>query len=102
MELKPCPFCGSDRVAVHDWLNEHPDHSYCGFCKDCETEGSPSKSVQGVIDKWNKRKISNVQYAEVLVEWMKDPKFAAEYNSLQTVSDRLVEMIVEEERKSGT
>lgn len=102
VKLKPCPFCGSEDISVIDWSTDDENPSYCGWCSLCNTEGPINESKDEAAEAWNKRKIPNVQYAEVLVEWMKDPEFKEEYTALQTIFERLVDKIVEEERKRGS
>jgi len=49
-ELKPCPFCGSEKVFINDEV--------LGFlveCKECCTEGPYSHEKQEAIDRWNQR-----------------------------------------------
>ncbi|KKM91233.1 hypothetical protein LCGC14_1230530 [marine sediment metagenome] len=104
MDLKPCPFCGSEKLVFHKYSPRHASFScfYYVACESCKSETSMRDSRELASESWNQRKIPNIQYAEVLVEWMKDSRFKEEYTALQTVFDRLVELIVEEERKSGT
>jgi Lar family restriction alleviation protein len=49
-ELKPCPFCGSNRISVI-----YKYYFYC-FCNNCEAEGSIKESREEAIEAWNKRK----------------------------------------------
>lgn len=50
-KLKPCPFCGSEKVSLDN------ESGFCIQCKDneCCTEGPYSKSEEAAIEKWNKR-----------------------------------------------
>ncbi len=54
--LKPCPFCGSEKLTVSDYGEEVS----CVTCKDCLAEGghwgdSDSTSPDEAIALWNKR-----------------------------------------------
>jgi Lar family restriction alleviation protein len=44
--LKPCPFCGSEKVEV--W-------NTAVYCKDCLAEGPADYSIDGQIAAWNRR-----------------------------------------------
>ena len=85
MDLKPCPFCGNEEIRIKDFheLENEALHGefFAGYCGVCGTVG-PRRwdDRKWAADRWNLRKISNVQYAEVLVEWMKDSEFKEEYN----------------------
>lgn len=108
MQLKPCPFCGSEKV----WISISECQGigrecYCVYCDSCFACGPEVVSSNGtearvkVTELWNKRKIPNVPYAEVLVEWMRDSEFSDCYWELNKVWERVVELVVEEEM-SGT
>ena len=47
--LKPCPFCGSERLVVHEgkyaWVN----------CLNCETDGPVKQLGEEAIEAWNRR-----------------------------------------------
>ena len=51
-ELKPCPFCGSERILLRGivWLN-----NYCITCPKCGAESGYKPTEQQAIDAWNKR-----------------------------------------------
>lgn len=49
-ELKPCPFCGSDK------LSQIQFKSLTNIvCHGCQAEGGCGKTVESAIDKWNSR-----------------------------------------------
>ena len=50
-ELKPCPFCGKDRLYVHQDSAEE----FIILCLKCGTTGPISPTEQQAIDAWNKR-----------------------------------------------
>lgn len=54
-ELKPCPFCGSNRifVATHEF-DESPDY-YKVECNECESETGFKLSKHAAIAAWNRR-----------------------------------------------
>lgn len=49
IDLKPCPFCGSDRV----FLCERED-IYKMVCLNCLATGPEYRNISGCIRKWNK------------------------------------------------
>lgn len=49
IELKPCPFCGSDNVAMRG------STIFYIICKDCEASTNISYDRQEAADKWNRR-----------------------------------------------
>ena len=57
MELKPCPFCGSN--CVND--TSEPENSgedkpeYSWVCPDCICIGPIARTVEGATDGWNTR-----------------------------------------------
>jgi len=62
-ELKPCPFCGEDEIALHPrdlarWGCELPhngnDAQYA-HCDRCGAEGPQSFYEHEAIDAWNRR-----------------------------------------------
>ena len=50
-KLKPCPFCGSEDVAM---LNPEYDLFWCQ-CNDCIAETNVGDTDDEALDKWNKR-----------------------------------------------
>ncbi|ATF52620.1 Lar family restriction alleviation protein [Morganella morganii] len=54
-ELKPCPFCGCNRifVATHEF-DERPDY-YKVECNECESETGFKLSAPEAIAAWNRR-----------------------------------------------
>ena len=49
VELKPCPFCGSYRVALND------NYPYYVKCRDCLNRTSRWKKKELAIERWNRR-----------------------------------------------
>lgn len=49
MNLRPCPFCGSDDVTVSWYLR-------CIICLDCDTRGPADESMKIAVEKWNSRR----------------------------------------------
>ena len=49
IELKPCPFCGSDNVAMRG------STIFYIICMDCEASTNISYDRQEAADKWNRR-----------------------------------------------
>lgn len=55
-ELKPCPFCGSDRVNVIEHKFHHLTNSFGVKCFNCKTESYQFfDSRKEAIEAWNKR-----------------------------------------------
>lgn len=53
VELKPCPFCGSDEVKVQNFLSEA---KYYGIlCCECDTRACTHFDRESVIKAWNTR-----------------------------------------------
>lgn len=48
MEIKPCPFCGSDYLSVPEWSNK----SYVR-CGKCHAHGPDGKDEENAIERWN-------------------------------------------------
>lgn len=70
MELKPCPFCGSDNVKIVYWdedeQNEkawergdkqNENHYYVIRCYNCDIElfGGATGSAKELVEAWNRR-----------------------------------------------
>ena len=56
MELKPCPFCGSDRVNVTENKFQHLFNSFGVKCFNCKTESYQFfDSRKEAIEAWNRR-----------------------------------------------
>ena len=56
-DLKPCPFCGSEKVAVIRHKFRYLEVSYGIECPDCNTQSYQFfKTRQEAIDAWNTRK----------------------------------------------
>lgn len=52
--LKPCPFCGSARVSVHD-MRDDWDAAVAVVCRNCDVRG-PVDDVETVaVRAWNRR-----------------------------------------------
>lgn len=52
IELKPCPFCGKERLRVKSSLR----WGYFVACNHCAAVGPSSGTREGAIEKWNDRK----------------------------------------------
>lgn len=58
IEIKPCPFCGSEpRIKMEMYLDKYCNPSYDVECFDCEKAGTKERwiSVNLAIEAWNKR-----------------------------------------------
>jgi len=62
-ELKPCPFCGSDRVFIMQEMPDSPDVTvYSAECLDCPAEMNPGfEDEQEIIATWNQRTAAPVE-----------------------------------------
>lgn len=49
MEIKPCPFCGSENVKYRSLAGRV-------FCKDCQARGPCGATDKDAIKKWNARR----------------------------------------------
>ena len=48
-ELKPCPFCGKEKITIEErW-------QYFGYCVNCGCEGPNAPTKRQAISAWNKR-----------------------------------------------
>jgi Lar family restriction alleviation protein len=53
-EIKPCPFCGSDRIEEEN--NGDGVHSYFWYiCRSCNAETDGSKDITEARNMWNRR-----------------------------------------------
>lgn len=50
--LKPCPFCGSDKVSVH---YDEDDDTYSVYCSECGASGALGDTEAAAIKVWNER-----------------------------------------------
>lgn len=59
--LKPCPFCGSENVEVHEDDKGFASYVWCFECGadgppiDYKFSGTKEESLKIVTDQWNKR-----------------------------------------------
>ena len=51
--LKPCPFCGSEKIKIYRNGNSH--YAYCDICKASSKDNSVSTSEDVIIGEWNRR-----------------------------------------------
>ena len=49
-ELKPCPFCGGEKISIIG-----PDEGYWTLCLDCLGEGGIGETVEEAVSLWNLR-----------------------------------------------
>jgi Lar family restriction alleviation protein len=56
-KLKPCPFCGKEKITIHsiDPDIERFDDNFWAICKSCFSFGPPSNTKKEAIAAWNKR-----------------------------------------------
>ena len=54
-ELKPCPFCGGNKVALTTFVSEFCINTYQVICCDCNCCGAPKRSEEKAIETWNRR-----------------------------------------------
>ena len=62
-ELKPCPFCGGNRVETLNALEEQPEMEMIGLtkdnwnvlCHDCFGMGGTRRTATEAIEAWNRR-----------------------------------------------
>ncbi len=66
-ELKPCPFCGSDRVEFFPDEEQIIEDTTTGFilCQDCGFSSDRFYSEAHAAEKWNRRPDSNLPAADV-------------------------------------
>jgi len=51
IKLKPCPFCGSEKVILEDDMQE----VYWVLCFECNATGPPKNTEAEAFEAWNKR-----------------------------------------------
>ena len=54
-KLKPCPFCGSSKVAIE----EADDFLFYVECAKCGSKGADSTDADRAVENWNKRTNNN-------------------------------------------
>lgn len=55
LNLKPCPFCGrDDKVGFEFFKSKYASYSSV-YCRNCESTGPRSYTVDGAIRAWNER-----------------------------------------------
>lgn len=56
-ELKPCPFCGNEQIAIHhgSLYKQRIVPSYWCSCMDCNASTSVFMCKQEAIEAWNRR-----------------------------------------------
>ena len=56
IKLKPCPFCGNEKIAILT-DSENPYFLACcsAYVNGCGATGGEGRTVQEAADKWNKR-----------------------------------------------
>ena len=61
--LKPCPFCGGERLEVLNMLEENPEFEVVGLskdnfnvvCQDCFGTGGTRRTYFDAVEAWNRR-----------------------------------------------
>jgi Lar family restriction alleviation protein len=54
MELKPCPFCGSDNIEIYPTGYGRPP-KWAVMCDNCQAEGPVDLGESGAVEQWNTR-----------------------------------------------
>lgn len=68
-ELKPCPFCASNRICIDNWPvadpggNSHMEHRV--VCGNCSAAGPNDVSEAKAIEMWNLRRVEDKQAAQL-------------------------------------
>lgn len=77
-DLKPCPFCGTDKVAVCQ--SERTDPVFWVECIRCNAEAQPSTDKAKAIAAWNRRATPDATDPKVkaLEAWIKQHGIHAE------------------------
>ena len=52
-ELKPCPFCGSEKINIWN-CNDKSDSAWCQ-CESCLASTSVEETEEEAIEAWNRR-----------------------------------------------
>lgn len=52
--MKPCPFCGNDKIKLSSYFQRDPDLFWMS-CDKCRARGSYSRTKQGAVIGWNTR-----------------------------------------------
>ncbi len=52
-KLQICPFCQSDNVEVMEVPKTIFQKPYAGHCRDCDSRGSETDTIEGAIKAWN-------------------------------------------------
>ena len=60
-ELKPCPFCGCDKVMT--WHVGHRDLPWMVECTGCMAEGPWAKTEKEAMELWNRRYNNGMVFA---------------------------------------
>lgn len=63
IELKPCPFCGSEDVSC-SWLEDVS----CVECWDCSAKVETYYGIEDAVKKWNRRAINRDELLKVADE----------------------------------
>ena len=87
-ELKPCPFCGGERVEVLNALEAQPEMELIGMsrdnwnvlCNDCFALGGTRRKALEAIEAWNQRKPRWISVEERLPEKQADVLMLFEHN----------------------
>lgn len=94
-KLKPCPFCGSDRIVPRD-RNEHCDY-FLLYCHSCNAEGPNGRTLDEAIAAWNRRAVpADVREAAerilkaraAVAEWQRDPLIGL--NDAETIARHIL------------
>lgn len=101
VELKPCPFCGSNDVTVNDAYM----HSYAQ-CRVCRAEGGLRDSHDEAVAAWNRRTnakelVARLNVSEEQVRRMVDEAVSAARNRRAIDRDELLKIAEELEAGYG-